>query len=74
MSTEPFGVVLLANHTAKQYSYVQVEFNLYDSAGNQLGSTMANVNNLEPGGTWKFDAPTLYDKAVTAKLKGVTHF
>jgi hypothetical protein len=64
----------LMNNTKKQYSYVQVEFNLYDDSGAQVGSTLANVNNLEPGGTWAFEAGVLEGRATQAKLKGVTNF
>lgn len=62
------------NNSGKQYSYVQVEFNLYDESGAQVGSTFANVNNFEPYGTWKFEAIVIEDKATRAKLKGVTGF
>jgi N-acetylmuramoyl-L-alanine amidase CwlA len=62
------------NNTNKQYSYVQVEINLYDDAGNQVGSTLANANNLEPGGTWKFKAPIIEEKATKYKVKDVTGF
>ncbi len=62
------------NNTAKEHTYVQVEFNLYDDSGSQVGSTIANINNLEPGGTWKFEAFVLEDRATVAKLKGVTSF
>ena len=62
------------NDSDKQYSYVQVEFNLYDKSGAQVGSTMANVNNLEPNGTWKFEAVVLQNNASSAKLKGITSF
>ena len=46
----------------------------YDDAGNQLGSTLANCNNLEAGGTWKFEAPVLYDSSAQYKIKDVTGF
>lgn len=46
----------IQNNTDKKYSYVQVTFNLYDSDGNQLGTAMDNINNLEPNGTWKYKA------------------
>lgn len=62
------------NNTGKTYSYVQVEFNLYDESGAQVGSTFANVNNLEPGGTWRFEAVVLEHRASKARLKGVTGF
>lgn len=46
----------IKNNTDKQYSYVQVTFNLYDSDGAQIGTALANINNLEPNGLWKFKA------------------
>ena len=44
------------NNSSKTYRYVQVSINLYDPSGAQVGSTMANVNNLEPHNDWKFRA------------------
>lgn len=46
----------IKNNTDKQYSYVQVTFNLYDTDGAQIGTAMANINNLEANGLWKFKA------------------
>ena len=62
------------NNTEKQYGYVQVEINLYDNSGTQVGSTLANVNNLEPNSTWRFEAAVLEDSATKAKVKDVTGF
>lgn len=67
-----FVVGTLKNNTNKRYSYVQVEINLYDKEGNLVGSTLDNVNNLDPHGTWKFKAVVMEEDAVEAKLKGVT--
>lgn len=64
----------LKNNTNKEHAYAQVEFNLYDDNGAQVGSTLANINNLEPGGTWSFEAPVLEGRATQAKLKGITAF
>ena len=61
------------NNTDNSYSYVQVDFNLYDSSGAQVGSTFANCNNVEPHATWKFDAPVLEDNATSAKFVGGSH-
>ncbi len=61
------------NNTDKQFSYAQVEINLYDAEGAQVGSTIDNTNNLEPGGTWKFKAITTEEFA-TYKIKDVTGF
>jgi len=72
-----FGRVVtgkVANTTKKKLGYVQVEINLYDKNGSQVGSTLANVNNLEPGVTWNFEAPVLEDRAKSAKVAGITSF
>lgn len=55
------------NNTDKTYSYAQVSINLY-SGDTQLGSTLANVNNLEPGGIWEFKAPVLYNNCDKYKI------
>lgn len=58
---DDFGISLhivgtIKNNKNKSYSYVQVTFNLYDKNGAQLGTALANINNLEPYGTWRYDA------------------
>lgn len=62
----------IKNNTDKQYSYVQVTFNLYDSDGAQIGTALANINNLEPDGTWKFKAVGLYENIASYKLAEIT--
>jgi hypothetical protein len=64
----------VANSTGKTYGYVQVEINLYDGSGAQVGSTLANVNNLAPGAVWKFEAPVLEDSATRYEVKDITGF
>lgn len=61
----------IKNNTNKDYSYVQVEINLYDAEGNLVNSTLDNINNLEANGTWKFKAITTDDFS-TYKIKDVT--
>lgn len=51
----------IRNNTNREYGYAQVTFNLYDAAGNQVGTAMDNINNLKPGATWVFKAITLED-------------
>jgi len=63
---------MVKNNTDHTYSYVQVEINLYDDEGNQVGSTLANTNNLEPGSTWKFDAYAFDEGAKRAKVKDIS--
>jgi len=62
------------NNAGKTYGYVQVTINLYDKSGAQVGSTLANVNNLEPGGVWKFKAPMIEKDAASYKIKEITGF
>ena len=62
------------NNTGRNYKYVQVEINLYDDAGTQVGSTLANVNNLEPNAIWRFEAFVLQESATQAKVQDVTGF
>ncbi|MCE5322107.1 FxLYD domain-containing protein [bacterium] len=64
------GVV--KNNSNRTYSYVQIEFNVYDSSNAQIGSAMANINNLEPGGIWKFEAVALEDNVASAKFKDLS--
>ena len=60
------------NQSAKRYRYVQVQFTLYDKDGAQVGSALANVNNLEANGLWKFKAIVLEDSAMEAKFAELT--
>ena len=78
ISTDEFGsnmiVGTVKNNSGKQYSYAQIEFNLYDSDGNQIGSTFDNINNLEPNKVWKFSAVILEENFSEVKFKGITAF
>lgn len=65
----------IKNNTNKQYSYVQVTFNLYDSDGAQIGTALANINNLEANGLWKFKASGSFGNGKTVasyKLMEIT--
>lgn len=65
----------IKNNTDKQYSYVQVTFNLYDSDGAQIGTALANINNLEANGVWKFKASGSFGNGKTVasyKLMEIT--
>ena len=63
----------LENKSGRDVSYIQVEINLYDSSGAQVGSTMANVNNLAAGQTWHFEAMPMSDFD-DYEVAGVTGF
>jgi hypothetical protein len=53
--TEVTGIV--ENGSDILFHYVEVQFNAYDNEGFQVDSVVASVNNLEPGGKWKFLSP-----------------
>jgi phage-related tail fiber protein len=64
----------IRNNNNKTYGYVQVQLNVLDEAGSVVGSTMSNMNNLDPGQTWSFKAPIFEDNAVTFEITDVTGF
>jgi hypothetical protein len=47
------------NITDTTFSFVMIEFILYDSSGNQIGTAMDTINSLRGGNTWRFSASTL---------------
>ncbi len=64
----------LKNTTGRSYGYVQIEFGLFDDEGNTVGSTLANINNLDADSTWKFEAPVFNATATQAQVKNITSF
>lgn len=61
----------IKNNTGSNIGYAQVEINLYDKAGNIVGSTVDNIANLEPHSTWKFKAPVIENNVSAYKIKNV---
>jgi len=69
---EQFGdylVCTVKNATAGQYAFVEIDFNLYDKDGAQIGHAGTSTVNLEPGGLWKIKIPFVSKQAATFKLK-----
>lgn len=64
------------NKAGKDLNYVQVSYNLFDADGNQIGTALANANNLADGGTWKFEAfgSAAVDEVASYKIGDVTGF
>jgi len=62
------------NNTNRQYSYVQVEINLFDNDNNLVESTLANANNLGPHQNWKFKALVLNNNFKYYKIVKVEGF
>ena len=44
------------NVTSRNFDYASVEFSVYDASGNNLGTALANINHLNSGDTWNFEA------------------
>jgi hypothetical protein len=64
-SSKQYVIGTIKNLSSESYRYVEVNINLYDSENNQVNSTMANINNLEPNGTWNFKAVIINQKEVS---------
>ena len=64
----------IRNNSGKRYSYAQVTFNLYNSAGEQVGTALANVNGLDPGGVWRFKAVGFTGDGENYKLDKITGY
>lgn len=58
----------VTNRCDHDLGYAQVEFNFYDTDGNQTGSGMDNINNLAAGQTWSFKK-SVYETEGAGKWK-----
>lgn len=47
------------NTSGQNLSYASIEFSVYDASGINLGTALANINNLMEGDTWRFEATLL---------------
>lgn len=63
---------IIRNTTDKTFSYVSISFKLYDSDGNQVGTTYDSISNLSGGNTWKFKATTGDDSVTRAEFDDIT--
>lgn len=76
-TSDPFYAYVkgtLTNNSSRDLSYIQVEYVLYDSDGAQIGTALANTNNLKSGGVWKFEAMSFEepDSIASFELADVT--
>ena len=62
------------NNTDRTYGYAQIQINLYDKNGTQIGNTMDNINNLAPHSKWNFKAVVIEDRADNYKIVDVSGF
>ncbi|WP_197204086.1 FxLYD domain-containing protein [Crateriforma conspicua] len=76
-TTNEFGITVkgvVENRRNRKLSYAQITFNIYDSSGAQVGSAAANINGLEAGGRWKFEAHGLTEKGTSYKFSELSGF
>lgn len=67
------NIVGIVTNTGKnEYAFVDISFNIYDADGNQVDTAMDSIQNLEPGGRWKFKAMIPRQSHGTYKLKEVS--
>ena len=64
----------IKNISGKTYSYVSIEFNLYDSSGNQIDTAIDFISNFKSGNTWKFEAGIWNDKVSSYEFEGITYY
>lgn len=44
------------NESERDYSYVQLQFGVYDESGAKTDDALANTSGLDAGRTWRFEA------------------
>lgn len=64
----------IKNNSGSDKGYIQISFTLYDADGNNIGTALANTNNLKDGGTWKFEAIVLEDDVASFELNEITGY
>ncbi len=69
-----YVVGAIRNISDRDYSYVQVEVNLYNAQGEQVGSTLDNVLNLAAGTVWRFEALVTAPNASKFEVVGITGY
>lgn len=60
------------NNSSKNYTYAQITFIVTNNAGEQVGSALGNINNLQAGATWKFSAVSLAAGGTRFKLGSIS--
>ncbi len=62
------------NNSNHEYSYLQIEFNLYDSNGVLVGNALDSIDNLKPNEIWRFEALIFEDEATRVEVEDITGF
>lgn len=65
----------IKNVSGKTLSYVEINYAIYDSDGNQIGTAMDNITDLTDGSTWKYSAYEFADdEFVSFELTSIDAF
>ncbi len=67
----------LKNTGKRKYSYVSISFTLYDAEGANIGQAVDNMNYLDVGEVWKYEANSLgffEEKPASWKISEITYF
>lgn len=62
------------NNSAKEYTYVEIRFTLYDKSGAEIGTAVDDISNLEAGGIWNYKALVTEAEATEYMFKELTGF
>ena len=60
------------NTTPDTLAYVEVVISLYNASGAQVGDATSNTLNLEPYGTWTFEAPITQGNVASYRVARLT--
>lgn len=61
---------LVNNISSTKINHVEAVFKLIDKDGNEIGKTVASVDNLEAQFSWSFEATIDNESTVSAKFTG----
>jgi hypothetical protein len=64
----------VVNRRGRKLRYAQIKFILYDSSGAQVGTALANINDLEAGARWNFKATSFGVKFTSYKFSELSGF
>lgn len=67
-SQDGYIIGTIKNNSNSSYRYVEVDINLLDKEGNQVGSTLTNIENLEGFKNWKFKAVVIEENVSSFKI------
>ena len=73
-SGSPYGCIAgtVKNTTADTLAYVEVVISLYNASGALVGDATSNTLNLEPYGTWTFEAPITQGNVARYRVARIT--